>query len=266
MRGAATEVLSWTDVPAIDIIINSAGVMNLPERNISADGIELTFATNHIGHFLLTNLLLPKVIKAAEGKPKGSARIVNVSSLSPTFGVIRWSDINFEKVGTTLPKAEQPYLDVNRAWGFTDVENKSYLPLEAYNQSKVANLLFSIGANKRLYEKHGILSLTLHPGVIKTELGRSLTAETYAALAKLSETGVLEMKTLGAGSSTTMVAALDPKLGLPGAGSPSGKENYGTYLVDCQISDIALPLTTSSDEAEKLWTLSEELVKEKFVW
>ena len=255
MRAAADQVLSWTDVPTIDIIINSAGVMNLPQRTLNSEGIEMTFATNHIGHYLLTCLLVPKLIKAAEGKPKGSVRVVNVSSLSPTFGKIRWSDINFDKVNKTLPEVEQPMYDVHRAWGFTDVENKSYLPLEAYNQSKVANLLFSIAASKRLYEKHGILSLTCHPGIIRTELSRYMPKETRDAIAAMTETSVITFRSLEAGAASSLVAALDPGLGLPGEGSPSGMEKYGAYLIDCQISDLALPQAVSSAEAEKLWKL-----------
>lgn len=59
---------------------------------------------------------------------------------------------------------------MQRMWGATgDLDEKSYLPLEGYNQSKVANLLFGIALNKRLYEKYGILSLGVHPGIIATE-------------------------------------------------------------------------------------------------
>ncbi len=61
-----------------------------------------------------------------------------------------------------------------------------------------------------------------------------------------------------------MVAALDPKLGV--GETRDGKENHGAYFVDCQISDAATPGAVSSDEAEKLWKLSEKLVKEEFTW
>ena len=72
------------------------------------------------------------------------------------------------------------------------------------------------------------------------------------------------VKTLGAGASTSLVAAVDPGLGLPV--SKDGKENYGEYLIDCQISDQALPAVSSSAEAEKLWKLSQDLVREEFAW
>ncbi len=240
--------------------------MNLPTRMLSPEGIELTFATNHIGHYLLTCLLLPRLLAATKYQPKGAVRIVNVSSLSPSMGKMRWSDINFDKVNKTLPEEEQPIYDVHRRWGAIDPEEKAYLPLEGYNQSKVANLLFSIGLNHRLYARHGILSLTLHPGIIQTELGRNMTPETLDAVMAMAQTGMIKLRSLGAGAATSLVAALDPKLGMPGAGSPSGKENYGAFLVDCQISDAALAKATESKEAERLWRLSEELVGEKFAW
>ncbi|KAI9706296.1 MAG: hypothetical protein M1820_004871 [Bogoriella megaspora] len=265
IRTAAAELLSWTDVPTIDIVVNSAGIMNLPERTINDEGIEMTFATNHIGHFLFTSLIMPKLIKASESNPKGATRIVNVSSGSPTVvKSIRWSDPNFEETNKDLPTVEQPNYDVHRMWGMKDPENLSYLPLEAYNQSKVANVLFSVGANKRLYEKYGILSLTVHPGVIPTELARTVPPNMREAIDGMLEKKVFTFRSLGAGSSTSLVAALDPKLGMPE--TRDGKENHGVFLIDCQVSDKATPLAVSSEEAEKLWQRSEELVKESFAW
>ncbi|KAH8812228.1 putative short-chain dehydrogenase [Xylogone sp. PMI_703] len=264
VRAAAAALLSWTDIPKVDIVVNSAGIMNLPERTINEDGIEITFATNHIGHFLFTCLIMPKLIKAAETNPKGATRVVNVSSLSPTVAAMRWSDTNFEKKTKDLPAAEQPNYEMMKMWGTADAENKAYIPIEAYNQSKVANVLFGIALNKRLYEKYGILSLALHPGIIPTELARDYGPETTTALNEMVNKGMIPFRTLGAGAATSLVAALDPKLG-PGK-NVNGKENYGAFLADCQINDGCRPLAVSSAEAEKLWKLSEELVKEKFTW
>jgi NAD(P)-dependent dehydrogenase (short-subunit alcohol dehydrogenase family) len=82
VRAAAEEVLSGSDVPTVDIIVNSAGVMCLLERTLNEDGLEMHFATNHIGHLLFTCLLMPKLLKAAENNPtKG---VVNISPRSPT--------------------------------------------------------------------------------------------------------------------------------------------------------------------------------------
>jgi len=266
VREAATEVLSWNDVPTIDIVVNNAAVMNGPERMLSEDGIEMSFATNHIGHFLFTSLIMPKLLKATEGSPKGATRVINVTSGSPTLAGMRWSDINFEKINRDLPEAEQPPYDLHRRWGVINPEEKSYIPLEGYNQSKVANVLFGIAANKRLYDKHGVLSLAVHPGVIQTELTRYTAPETVAAIQEMMKNGAFQLKTLGAGAATTLVAATDPQLGMSKPESKDGKENYGAFLMDCQISDKGCARAVSSDEAEKLWKLSEELVKEQFSW
>lgn len=266
VREAATGVLSWNDVPTIDIVVNNAAVMNGPERMLSEDGIEMSFATNHIGHFLFTCLIMPKLLKATEGSPKGATRVINVTSGSPTLAGMRWSDINFEKINRDLPEAEQPPYDLHRRWGVINPEEKSYIPLEGYNQSKVANVLFGIAANKRLYDKHGVLSLAVHPGVIQTELTRYTAPETVAAIQEMMKNGAFQLKTLGAGAATTLVAATDPRLGMSKPESKDGKENYGAFLMDCQISDKGCARAVSSDEAEKLWKLSEELVKEKFSW
>jgi NAD(P)-dependent dehydrogenase (short-subunit alcohol dehydrogenase family) len=115
--------------------------MNIPERTLSEDGIEMQFTTNHIGHFLSTSLIMPKLIRAAESSPKGATRVIIVISLSPTVAGIRWSDINFEKINKELPEAEQPPYEMHGRWGTVNPEEKSYLPLEGYNQSKVANVL-----------------------------------------------------------------------------------------------------------------------------
>lgn len=238
--------------------------MCLPERIIGEDGIELTFATNHIGHFLLTCLIMPKIIRAAENNPKGATRIVNVSSASPVHTNMRWSDTNFEKKTHELPEAERPSSAMHAMFGVQDITDLAYIPLEGYNQSKTANLLFSIALRKRLYEKHGILSLALHPGVMRTELVRNMTTETLDIVNDFEKSGAFPFKTVGAGSSTTLVAALDPSLGP--VEERNGKENYGVYLADCQVTDMATPLATSSAEAEKVWQLSENLVKEEFSW
>lgn len=263
---AANELLSWTDVPTVDIVVNSAGIMNIPELTLSKEGIEIQFATNHIGHFLFTNLIMPKLIKASEGSPiKGATRIINVSSGSPTVATMRWSDPKFEKKNKDLPESERPNYDVLRMWGCSDPENLSYFPVEGYNQSKVANVLFGIGLNQRLYNKHGILSLSLHPGIIKTELSRSAPPQIWEAIKNMEKAGYINWRTQGAGASTSLVAALDPKLGLPETRAGK-KENYGAFLSDCQISDSAHPLAVSSTEAEKLWKVSEDMVGEKFSW
>ncbi|KAK5239101.1 hypothetical protein LTR40_014856, partial [Exophiala xenobiotica] len=81
VRKAASTLMAWEDVPAVDLLFNNAGVMNIPERTLSPDGIEMHLATNHVGHFLLANLILPKLIAAAKNSPRGFVRIINISSV-----------------------------------------------------------------------------------------------------------------------------------------------------------------------------------------
>ncbi|KAF3015842.1 hypothetical protein E8E14_005675 [Neopestalotiopsis sp. 37M] len=265
VRAAAAEVLSWDDIPAIDIVVQNGGTMGIQERTLTEEGIELHLATNHVGNFLFANLIMPKVIKAAERSPVlGATRIISVSSGSPRLSVMRWSDLTFETKNRDLPESERPDYGFHRMVGCPNPEDQSYIPWEGYNQSKVANLLYAIGLSARLYDRHGILSLALHPGVINTELGRHFPPESMAAVAELEKAGLINRKNLQAGSSTTLVAALDPKLGKPE--SRDGKENYGAMLSDCQIWDGVRPLACSSSEAEKLWKLTEELVGEKFAY
>ncbi|KAL6859738.1 hypothetical protein ACO1O0_003762 [Amphichorda felina] len=267
VRAAANEVLSWSDTPSIDIVINSAGVMMIPERTLSKQGIEMHFATNHIGHWLLTCLIMPKLLKAAEGKPKGSVRVVNVSSGSPAVSAMRWSDMNFEKKNKDLPAEEQPnYEFFSKYWGYKDTEEMTYVPLDGYNRSKVANVLFGIGSNKRLFDKHGILALSVHPGVMFTELSRSFPQDMLEVIDGAVKNGMIPLKTVGAGAATSLVAALDPKLAHGVGETHNGCENFGAYLADCQISNEANPLAVSSSEAEKLWEVSEELVSQSFTW
>lgn len=259
-------LLSLDSIPKIDILINSAGVMGIQERTLTQEGIEMHFATNHLGHWLFTCLIMPKLIACAKGEPKGAVRIVNVSSLSPTVSGMRWSDMAFEKKNMDLPEAEQPVYKWFENWGYKDVQHMSYVPLDGYNRSKVANLLFAIGANQRLFEKHGILSLAVHPGVIFTELGRNFSEDTMASIQKMLQDGVFTPKSLGAGAATSLVAALDPALAKGVGETKNGSENWGTYIDDCQITGKAHPLAVSGSEAERLWQLSEKLTGKKFAW
>ncbi|ETS77713.1 hypothetical protein PFICI_09775 [Pestalotiopsis fici W106-1] len=265
VRTAAAEVLSWDDIPTIDIVVQNGGTMGIEERTLTEEGIELHLATNHVGNFLFANLIMPKLIKAAERNPvPGATRVISVSSGSPQMSVMRWSDLTFETKNCDLPESEQPNYGFLKMAGCADPENQSYIPWEGYNQSKVANLLFAIGLSARVYDKHGILSVAVHPGVIVTELGRRIPPEGLAAVVEMEKAGLINRKNQQAGSSTSLVAALDPKLGKPEP--KDGKENYGAMLSNCQIWDGVKPLASSSSEAEKLWKWSEEVVGEQFAY
>ena len=123
----------WSRQP-IDLLINNAGVM-IPPLSRTADGFELQFGTNHLGHFALTNLLLPNV----------TGRVVTVSSSAHRYGRIDFDDLNWE---------HRRY----RAW-------------RAYGQSKLANLLFTAELQRRLTEAGSpVLSMAAHPGYAATNL------------------------------------------------------------------------------------------------
>lgn len=263
VRAAAKELLSWDDIPAVNFVVNSAGVMGIPERTLTKEGIELHFATNHIGHWLFSNLIMSKVIKAAQTSPKGDTRIVNVSSRSPTASAPRLSDVNFEVKNSDLPENEKPQEGLFTFWGYKDIMDHAYLPLDGYNRSKVANVLFSVGATERMYEKYGILSIAVHPGIIDTDLGRVFPETMTKAVKDLVTAGHIKQRPIGMGASNSLVAALDPKLKVE---SKPGFENYGVYLEDCQISENARPEAVSSKNADILWALSEKLVGQTFSW
>jgi NAD(P)-dependent dehydrogenase (short-subunit alcohol dehydrogenase family) len=183
VRTAAAAILAL-NIP-LDVIINNAGVMFCPFA-LTPQGIESQFGTNHIGHFLLTNLILPVV------RPGG--RIVNLSSSGHYFSPIRFTDPNF-----------------TRGYDFVD----------AYGQGKTANILHALSLGEKLRDRR-ISAFSVHPGSIATGLQVHINQLTVApAIARAREIWPEEFikaslesprKTLEQGCSTTLVAALDPAL------------------------------------------------------
>lgn len=260
VRKAAAEVLAYDDVDGINLLINNAGVMNIQERTLSADGIEMQFATNHIGHFLFTNLIMGKLISAAAKTAPNpgavSVRIVNLSSSAHVFSPIRFSDHTFSKPVKAIAKDEWPNFDHLRVIDEIPNEFSPYIPFSAYGQSKTAGILFSLSLTARLAAKYSIASFALHPGSIPTELQRNSDQEKLAESRK--KHGLVNRKNLEQGSSTTLVAALDP-------GLPAGNlhEGSGLYLDDCQLWNPAV-WAKDAKAAERLWQLSEGLVGQTF--
>jgi NAD(P)-dependent dehydrogenase (short-subunit alcohol dehydrogenase family) len=123
----------------LDVLINNAGVMALPELTLSFDGHELQFATNHLGHFALTTAL-HRALAAADG-----ARVVSVSSNAHYFSPVVFDDVDFE--------------------------HRAYDPWSAYGQSKTANILHAVEITQR-WADDGIVANALHPGAIPTNLQR----------------------------------------------------------------------------------------------
>jgi NAD(P)-dependent dehydrogenase (short-subunit alcohol dehydrogenase family) len=155
IRSAASAIAKLT--PAIDLIINNAAVMTLT-RALTPEGIELQFGANHIGHFLLTNLLLPQLLAAAATRERGATRVVNVTSLGHRLSPIRFHDYNFE--GKQIPEDERP---ASLPPSFAKASEGAYNGYIAYGQAKSANVLFSVQVNKLLREK-GVVSYAVHPG------------------------------------------------------------------------------------------------------
>lgn len=145
VRTAAQDVLSYAET--LDVIINNAGIMAVTPYTLSPDGIELQFATNHLGHFLLTNLIRPRL--------SPSVRVVNVSSNGHTLSPIRFTDHNFSA-------------------------GSAYNEWQAYGQAKTANVLFSVS----LAERWGIEAFSLHPGEIWTNLPAQMTKEEMLAVSE----------------------------------------------------------------------------------
>jgi NAD(P)-dependent dehydrogenase (short-subunit alcohol dehydrogenase family) len=209
----------------LNVLVNNAGVMACPLAR-TADGFEQQIGTNHLGHFLLTGLLLPALRRGAP------ARIVSVSSRGHHIAPVDFDDVQFER---------RPY----DKW-------------QAYGQSKTANVLFAIGLERRL-AAHGVHALALHPGAIMTELGRHLVPEDIAFLQSRGGSGGLQFKTVEAGAATSVFAATAPELEGRGGlyledchvaainDAPGALDGVKSYAVDPAL-------------AERLWTLSEAAV------
>ena len=136
IRRVADELLARTD--RIDVLVNNAGV-TMMKRTTTPDGYETTFAVNHLGYFLLTGLLLPRLRAAAPG-----ARIVNVASDAHRWGPLDLADLQNER---------------------------EYKAMKIYGQSKTANILFTRELARRLAGS-GVTVNALHPGAVATRLGR----------------------------------------------------------------------------------------------
>ncbi|XP_016986383.2 retinol dehydrogenase 13 [Drosophila rhopaloa] len=162
----------------LHVLVNNAGVMRCPKM-LTKDGFEMQLGVNHIGHFLLTNLLLDLLKKSAP------SRVVVVSSLAHTRGAINVADLNSEK---------------------------SYDEGLAYSQSKLANVLFTRELAKRL-DGSGVTVNSLHPGVVDTELARNW-AFFQSNLVKYFIKPMIWplLKTPKSGAQTSIYAALDPEL------------------------------------------------------
>ena len=172
VRGLADEALET--LPRIDVLINNVGGY-WNTRHVTADGLERTFAVNHLAPFLLTALLLPRL------RQSGHARVVTVSSHAHAQGRIDFDDLQGEH---------------------------AYSGARAYNQSKLANLLFS-NQLARQHRPHEIAANALHPGVVSTDFGAEDPARAQRLLVPLLRPF---MKNAARGAATSIHVASAPEL------------------------------------------------------
>ncbi|WP_328323605.1 SDR family NAD(P)-dependent oxidoreductase [Kribbella sp. NBC_00382] len=210
---------------SIDIQINNAAVMANPETRVGP-GWESQFATNHLGHFALTNRLWPAL--AADG----GARVVALSSSGHRRSDIRWDDPQF---------------------------TQGYEKWAAYGQAKTANSLFAIQLDA-LGKDSGVRAFAVHPGGILTPLQRHLQREEMVGFGWIDEEGNPArpdvFKTPEGGASTSVWAATSPQLDGQG----------GVFCEDCEIAELSTddapgvrPYAVDPASAARLWTLSAEL-------
>jgi NAD(P)-dependent dehydrogenase (short-subunit alcohol dehydrogenase family) len=221
-----------------DVVIANAGVMATPFGH-TVDGFETQFGTNHLGHFVLVNRIASLI------GPGG--RLINLSSAGHRYSNVDLQDPNFERV--------------------------PYEPFVAYGRSKTANILFAVAFDKR-HRGRGVRAAAVHPGGIKTELGRyaepgrieKLLEQINAQLAAEGK-GPFQWKTVPQGAATSVWAGV----------VASTAEIGGQYCENCHVGKIVpddIPITVISEgvrayaldakNAEALWKKSEELVGESF--
>ncbi len=222
----------------LDLLINNAGIMACPLTRVGP-GWEQQFGVNHLGHFALTQALMPLLEKTAS-KPDSDVRVVALSSTGHKLSDIRWDDPHWE--------------------------SGEYDKWQAYGQAKTANALFALGLNTRLAE-HGGRAFSVHPGGIVTPLQRHLPNEEMVALGwtkpdgTLTEEAAKGFKSVTQGASTTLWAATSPAL----------KDRGGEYCEDCDVAELGSqeepvrhrtvqPYAVDPGSAERLWTMSEEMV------
>jgi NAD(P)-dependent dehydrogenase (short-subunit alcohol dehydrogenase family) len=216
---AAAEALR-TDFPRIDLLINNAGVM-YPPKQVTDDGFELQFGTNHLGHFALTGLLLDTLL------PVEGSRVVVVASIAHTMQ----ADIHFDDL----------------QW------ERSYNRVAAYGQSKLANLMFTYELQRRLAARSApTITVAAHPGISNTELTRHVPGAGLPGAKKLIG---LVTNSPQVGSLATLRAATDPAVQGGQYYGPSGfRELMGhPVLVDsnARSHDVGIQ--------QRLWAVSEEL-------
>ena len=220
VREAAERVAG--DHDRLDLLVNNAGIMAVPDQR-TADGFEMQFGTNHLGHFAFTGLVLPR-LSSVEG-----SRIVNVSSGAHKFGAIDFDDLNWEQ---------------------------KYSPWRAYGRSKLANLLFTYELQRRLAGA-GVptIAVACHPGGSRTNLGTTPAGLTGKLMEMVRPAINLFMQPAEMGALPTERAAVDP--GVEGGEyyGPDGFAEQRGHPVLVESNDRSRDAAV----AARLWSVSEEL-------
>lgn len=220
----------------IDVLMNNAGVMAIPDRRITKDGYETTFQTNHLGHFALTSHLMPML--------SPNARVINVASLAYQF----------------VPSAKG--LEFDNLNG-----EREYGPWSSYGMSKLENILFASELQRRVDESRdhsGVSVFSLHPGAVQTDLARYLIGE--EKFASMKENGFASwtdrvlmeglakfVKTVQEGASTQVYLA----------SSADVVGGRGAYFSDGKVEQVKA-FASDAGAAKELWDVSEKLSGVKF--
>ncbi|KAN0127177.1 NAD-P-binding protein [Lactarius tabidus] len=208
-------------------LYNNGGVMYTPVDHVTTQGFDMQFGTNVLGHYYFTKLLIPVLTATAKKTPAGTVRVVNVSSLGHNYGAkdgISWP--------TLAPGNDS--LEARKKLGVTKL----------YGQSKLCNILFSNELDRR-YGAEGMVSISLHPGAINTDLARYATS-------LLQRFGRIVTYDVSYGAITSLYAGTSPD-----AGSLSGK-----YLTAWARVVVPNKQALDPELATKLWEWCDEQVKD----
>lgn len=207
----------------LDVLINNAGVMALPHREVTADGFERQFGTNHLGHFALTGLLLQRLLASA------APRVVTVASLAHRNGKINFDDLQAER---------------------------AYKPWDAYNNSKLANVLFALELDRRARAAGTRLrSVPVHPGISRTSIGANGPGMKDPKMLVMAVLSPLITQSDAAGALPTLFAATMPEVQGGQYIGPDGPMEFRGAPTVVQPRPHAL----DANVAHRLWEVSEEL-------
>ena len=210
----------------IGILVDNAGVMAPPQRQLTADGFELQTGTNYLGHFALTALLLPRLIE-------GQARVIQVASLAHRSARLAFDDLQGER---------------------------AYRPMRQYGQSKLMMLMFALELNRRARAQGWpITSLAAHPGWAVTDIiPNGLGTGPLARLLGLGFNAVAQ--SAEAGAEPSLYAALSPEAKAGGYYGPNGPGEIRGRPAPARI----MPQAADRAAASRLWTLSQTLTECSF--